>query len=114
MPSEGSVGGTRAPGHTTYEDLQHSIMDVLMKLPEDTVVRPGHMEESSIRREWEENPFVRHWRGLDATEETPCEAYGEPGVLLLRARDYDGGFKCLVRFDDGRVDLDCSILNTAQ
>ncbi|MFQ5719536.1 MAG: MBL fold metallo-hydrolase, partial [Acidobacteriota bacterium] len=29
----GSVGGTRAPGHTTFDDIRRSIMNVLMKLP---------------------------------------------------------------------------------
>ena len=28
-----SVGGVRAPGHTTYEDLRDSIMSTLMELP---------------------------------------------------------------------------------
>ena len=30
---KGSVGGVRAPGHTTYADLKTSIMDKLLKLP---------------------------------------------------------------------------------
>ena len=30
---KGSVGGVRAPGHTTYEDLRTSVMDVLLALP---------------------------------------------------------------------------------
>ena len=30
---KGSVGGVRAPGHTTYADLKNSIMDKLLKLP---------------------------------------------------------------------------------
>src|SRR5919112_3280317 len=29
----GSVGGVRAPGHTTFEDLRESIMDKLLTLP---------------------------------------------------------------------------------
>ena len=33
---KGSVGGVRAPGHTTYADLRSSIMDTLMELPPDT------------------------------------------------------------------------------
>lgn len=101
----GSVGGTRAPGHTTYEDLRHSIMDSLLRLRPDTVVRPGHMESTTIGREWEENPFVRHWRGLDPSLDERCIAYGEPATLLVRAADYDGGTKCIVRFDDGRHDV---------
>ena len=102
---EGSVGGTRGRGHTTYEDLQHSIMEVLMRLPKETVVRPGHMEVSTIEREWKDNPFVRYWRGVGETTERRCRALGVDGVLLIEAEDYDGGTKCLVRFDDGHVDV---------
>src|SRR3712207_8724124 len=45
---KGSVGGVRAPGSTTFEDLRASIMDVLMKLPPETVVRPGHTDPTTI------------------------------------------------------------------
>ena len=43
-----SVGGVRAPGHTTYADLRHSIMDVLLALPPETVIRPGHTEPTTV------------------------------------------------------------------
>src|SRR3712207_6847000 len=33
---KGSVGGVRAPGHTTYGDLKRSIMDVLLRSEEHT------------------------------------------------------------------------------
>ncbi|MDA0666419.1 MAG: MBL fold metallo-hydrolase [Planctomycetota bacterium] len=100
-----SVGGTRAPGHTTFEEMQHSVMERLMKLPKQTEVYPGHMDPSTIAREWEENPFLRKWRGLDQAAASSCLAFGNPAKLLLRARDYDGGTKCWVRFEDGREDL---------
>ena len=61
-----SVGGVKAPGHTTYTDLRDSIMGTLMELPPDTVIYPGHAEETSVGREWEHNAFIRVWRGLDA------------------------------------------------
>jgi glyoxylase-like metal-dependent hydrolase (beta-lactamase superfamily II) len=96
-----SVGGTRGPGHTTCADLQHSIMEVLMRLPEQTIVHPGHTEPTTIGREWENNPFIRAWRGLDPKADKDCVAMGHPATLLLRARDYDGGYKCWVRFTDG-------------
>ena len=51
--------------------------------------------------EWEENPFIRLWRGADTVPEQHCTAFGEPATLLLRAQDYDGGYKCWVRFDEG-------------
>ena len=98
---QGSIGGTRGPGHTTYDDIQHSIMDVLMNLPKETQVHPGHVGETTIAREWEENPFVRIWRGIDTPREEPCTAFGQPATLLLRAPDYDGGSKCMVRFEEG-------------
>lgn len=96
-----TVGGTRAPGHTNFDDLQHSIMEVLMKLPKQTVVHPGHTDPTTIEEEWEENPFIRQWRGVDRPAETRATAFGEPATLLLRAGDYDGGTKCWVRFDEG-------------
>lgn len=101
----GSVGGTRAPGHGTFDQLQHSLIDVLMKLPKETQVLPGHCEETTIGAEWESNPFLLAFTGREAPRPARCTALGQPAELLLRARDYDGGGKCWVRFDDGRVDV---------
>ena len=98
---QGTIGGTRAPGHSHFEDLHHSIMDVLMKLPREMPVHPGHTDSTTIGREWEHNPFIRLWRGVDTVHEQRCTAFGEPATLLLRAGDYDGGTKCWVRFDEG-------------
>ncbi len=95
-----TVGGTMAPEHGTYAELHRSIMQVLMALPPATRVLPGHTEETTIGHEWENNPFVRIWRGLDAPGNTPVRAFGRPATLVLRARDYDGGTKCWVRFGD--------------
>jgi glyoxylase-like metal-dependent hydrolase (beta-lactamase superfamily II) len=95
----GTVGGTCGPGHATFDDLHHSIMEVLMKLPGETVVHPGHADETTIAEEWERNPFIRFWRGLESEPEKPCIAMGRAAALLLRATDYDGGTKCQVRFD---------------
>jgi len=101
-----SVGGTRAPGHGTFEELRHSIMEVLMRLPKQTRVLPGHTDPTTIGEEWERNPFIRAWRGLAPGTEARCTAFGLPATLLLRARDYDGGTKCWVRFDEGdRLDV---------
>ena len=98
-----TVGGTRAPGHTSFEDLRHSIMDVLMPLPKKTIVHPGHTDPTTIDEEWNNNPFIRLWRGLETATEKRCTAFGQPATLLLRAQDYDGGTKCWVRFDDGNT-----------
>lgn len=102
---KGTVGGTRAPGHASFEDLQRSIMDVLMALPDDTAAYPGHTDETTIGAERENNAFIRLWRGVDPPRDVPVQAFGQPATLLLRAPDYDGGTKCQVRFADGSVDV---------
>jgi hydroxyacylglutathione hydrolase len=101
----GSVGGVRAPGHTTYTDLRDSIMGTLMELPPDTIVYPGHTDATSVGREWEENPFIRMWRGLDAEGSMSCVALGGPATLILLGEDYDGGKKAWVRWPDGKDDI---------
>jgi hydroxyacylglutathione hydrolase len=100
-----SVGGVRAPGHTTYADLRDSIMGTLMELPPDTVIYPGHAAPTSVGREWEFNPFIRVWRGLDAEGSERCTALGEPATLVLLGEDYDGGTKAWVRWEDGSDDI---------
>ena len=100
-----SVGGVRAPGHTTYTDLRDSIMGTLMELPAETIVYPGHTDATSVGREWEQNAFIRVWRGLDPEGAEPCTALGEPATLILLGDDYDGGKKAWVRWPDGKDDI---------
>jgi hydroxyacylglutathione hydrolase len=100
-----SVGGVRAPGHTTYADLRHSIMDVLMTLPPQTIIRPGHTDPTTVAAEWDGNAFIRVWRGLDEEGTEPCTALGEPATLVLLGDDYDGGHKAWVRWPDGSDDI---------
>lgn len=100
----GSVGGTRAPGHGSFAQLRASILETILALPPGTIVHPGHADDTTIARELADNPFVRAWRGLDPTLDERCTAFGDPATLLTWARDYDGGFKAWVRFDDGRED----------
>jgi glyoxylase-like metal-dependent hydrolase (beta-lactamase superfamily II) len=100
-----SVGGVRAPGHTTYADLKTSIMDRLLKLPPETRIHPGPTEPTTVATELEHNPFVRIWRGLDPEGDEPCTALGEPATLILFAPDYDGGHKAWVRWADGADDI---------
>ena len=100
-----SVGGVRAPGSTSYEDLRHSIMDVLMELPHETKVHPGHTDPTTIGDEWEQNAFVRVWRGLDDEGDEACTVEGDEATLVLWAPDYDGGRKAWVRWSDGRDDI---------
>jgi hydroxyacylglutathione hydrolase len=102
---KGSVGGVRAPGHTTYTDLRDSIMGTLMELPPETIVYPGHTDATSVGREWEHNAFIRVWRGLDPEGTDACTALGEPATLILLGEDYDGGKKAWVRWPDGKDDI---------
>ena len=104
---KGTVGGTRAPGATGFADLKSSIMDKLMKLPPETRIHPGHRQPSTIGEEWEQNPFIRVWRGLDDESAEPVSLgpadaeEREEATLVLWAPDYDGGNKAWVRLEDG-------------
>ncbi len=100
-----SVGGVKASGHTTYTDLRDSIMGTLMELPPDTIIYPGHSEETSVAREWDANAFIRVWRGLDAEGSQSCTVLGQPATLVLLGADYDGGTKAWVRWQDGSDDI---------
>ncbi len=77
-------------------------MNVLMTLPPETRLLPGHTDESTVGREWEHNPFVRYWRGVEPAGEEAVHVGGEPATLVVWSPDYDGKGKALVRFGDGR------------
>ncbi|QEC47133.1 MBL fold metallo-hydrolase [Baekduia soli] len=100
-----SVGGVRAPDSTSYADLKHSVMDVLLALPPETILRPGHTDPSTVAEELEHNAFARVWRGVDPEGDEPCTALGERATLVLLGDDYDGGHKAWVRWPDGRDDI---------
>jgi len=102
---KGSVGGVRAPGHTTYDDLRQSIMERLMKLDPAVTIRPGHTDPSTVGAEWEGNAFIRVWRGVEPEGNERCIALGEPATLVLWGDDYDGGHKAWIRWPDGRDDI---------
>jgi hydroxyacylglutathione hydrolase len=91
-----------AVGGGDFEQIKRSVMDVLMQLPPETQVYPGHTDETTIGREWEENPFVRVWRGTDPEGSEPCRVMGEDATLVVWSPDYDGKGKAWVRFSDGR------------
>jgi hydroxyacylglutathione hydrolase len=91
----GSVGGGSAA------EIRRSVMDVLMALPHGLRVLPGHTDDTTIGREWDENPFVRFWRGLEGEDGRSCVAHGDPATLVVWSPDYDGKGKALVRFADG-------------
>ena len=54
---QGSIGRTDLPGGD-YDQEMASIVDKLLTLPDETVVLPGHMEETRIGFERQANPFV--------------------------------------------------------
>lgn len=96
-----TLGGHARPGGN-FPQLKASTMDVLMRLPHHVRVHPGHKEPTTIGDEWENNLFIRLWRGVDAEGAEPVTVadMGE-GTMLVWAPDYDGGNKALVRFPDG-------------
>jgi hydroxyacylglutathione hydrolase len=96
---KGTVGGT---GGGSFEEIKASIMERLMQLEPATRVHPGHKEPTTIGDEWESNPFIRIWRGLEAEGSEPCRVRGADATLVLWAPDYDGGHKAWVRYPDGR------------
>lgn len=55
---QGSVGRTDLPGGDEREELS-SIVDRLLVLPDDTIVLPGHMAQTTIGEERRRNPYVR-------------------------------------------------------
>jgi hydroxyacylglutathione hydrolase len=99
-----SVGGVKAPGSTGFADLKRSIMEVLLELPDDTRVHPGHTDPTTVGAEREENAFVRVWRGLDPESDDRCTVWEQPATLVLWAPDYDGGHKAWVRWDESGED----------
>ncbi len=52
-----SVGRTDFP-YSSFNDLMKAVQEKLFTLPNDTVVYPGHMGETTIGHEKEYNPFV--------------------------------------------------------
>jgi hydroxyacylglutathione hydrolase len=92
-----AVGGSR----DDFESVKSSVMR-LMELPPETRVLPGHTDETTIGREWEQNPFVRVWRGLDPEGTEKVRVGGEQATLVVWSPDYDGKGKAWVRFADGR------------
>jgi len=91
-----------AVGGGDLAQIRSSVMDALMKLEPETRVLPGHTEETTIGREWEENPFVRVWRGVEPEGTEHVRVGGEAATLVVWSPDYDGKGKAWVRFEDGR------------
>jgi hydroxyacylglutathione hydrolase len=102
---KGSIGGVRAAGSTSYDDIRASIMERLMTLDHATQVHPGHTDPTTIGDEWEHNAFIRVWRGVDPEGDERVTVAGEPATLVVWGDDYDGGHKAWVRWADGRDDI---------
>jgi hydroxyacylglutathione hydrolase len=90
-----------AVGGGPADVVRDSVMERLMTLDHGLRVLPGHTVETTIGREWERNPFVRFWRGLDEEVGAPCTVGGVAGVVVVESPDYDGKGKLLVRLGDG-------------
>ena len=102
---KGSIGGVRAPGSTSYDDIKASIMERLMDLDPATAVHPGHTDPTTIGDEWEHNAFIRVWRGVDPEGDEQVTVWGDPATLVVWGDDYDGGHKAWVRWPDGSDDI---------
>jgi glyoxylase-like metal-dependent hydrolase (beta-lactamase superfamily II) len=59
----GSIGRTDLPGGDMVQEMT-SICDRLLVLPDDTLVLPGHMEQTTVEFEKAHNPFVLQFREL--------------------------------------------------
>lgn len=65
---QGSIGRTDLPGGDYAQEMD-SIVDKLLTLPDDTIVLPGHMQETRIGFERQANPFVAQWLAQRSGEE---------------------------------------------
>jgi glyoxylase-like metal-dependent hydrolase (beta-lactamase superfamily II) len=91
-----------AVGGGDFTLIRQAVMDVYMAMPHDRRVLPGHTDETTIGREWEENPFVRVWRGAEPEGTERVRVGGEDATLIVWSPDYDGKGKAWVRFAGGR------------
>ena len=90
-----------AVGGGNFEEIKSAVLDVYMSMPHDRRVLPGHTDETTIGREWEQNPFIRVWRGVEPEGEERVAVAGRDATLIVWSPDYDGNGKAWVRFDDG-------------
>ena len=91
-----------AVGGGDFAQIRSAVMDVYMAMPHERRVLPGHTDETTIGREWEENPFVRVWRGVEPEGTERVTVGGRAATLVVWSPDYDGKGKAWVRFADGR------------
>jgi glyoxylase-like metal-dependent hydrolase (beta-lactamase superfamily II) len=101
---KGTIGGSRAPDNTGFDDLRASV-EKLMALPPQTRLHPGHKEPTTVGEEAESNVFVRAFRGDEPELGEAVKVGGEDAELLVWGPDYDGTNKAWIRFPDGRQDV---------
>ena len=90
-----SVGGG------DFDQVRTDVMETCMQMPHDRRVLPGHTDLTAIGREWEYNPFVRVWRGVEPEGAERVKVRGRDATLIVWSPDYDGKGKAWVRFDGG-------------
>jgi glyoxylase-like metal-dependent hydrolase (beta-lactamase superfamily II) len=96
----GSLGGTVGPAASGFEDARRAVLERILSLPDVTPIHPGHSSPTTVGQERDSNPFIRVMTGRDPEGTGHCVALGRPARLIVLARDYDGGTKAWVRFDD--------------
>jgi len=89
-----------AVGGGDFAAIKHAVMDVYMAMPHERRVLPGHTDETTVGREFEHNPFVRVWRGVEPEGTERVRVAGRDATLVVWSPDYDGKGKAWVRFDD--------------
>jgi glyoxylase-like metal-dependent hydrolase (beta-lactamase superfamily II) len=62
---QGSIGRTDLPGGS-YPRLMQSIQEVLLPLPDETVIYPGHGPTTTLVREKTQNPFLLELLGAES------------------------------------------------
>ncbi len=97
----GSLGGTVGPGASGFAEARRAVGRIL-DLPDPTPIHPGHSGPTTVGTERAGNPFLRVLSGRDPEGQGRCVALGRTGRLVVLARDYDGGTKAWIRFDDGQ------------
>ena len=96
---KGSVGGVRAPGYTTYDDLRHSIMDVLLALPPETTDPPGpHRPDDGRRGARDTTRSCASGAGWTPRATSGAPRWASPRRSCCWGDDYDGGHKAWVRW----------------
>lgn len=73
----GSIGRTDLTGGD-YDQLMHSLLEKLMRLPGDTDVIPGHGQPTNIARESTTNPFLQPFNEPDG--DFPQEGIAIEGI----------------------------------